>query len=112
MARKAIPASEHMKKAHYPRANAKIEIDANLLGPCGFYCGFCLAYKKGVCLGCRYQAERSETKGIVDVFCDLLVCATEKGLKICAECPEHPCDKLDIFSKLYVDYLKEARKSP
>jgi len=107
---------KHMKKAHYPKADDRMEIDANLLGPCGFYCGFCLAYEKGVCLGCRYQAETSETKGIVDVFCDTLVCATKKGLKVCAECPRHPCDKFDdpedsIFSRLYIDYLKEARKS-
>jgi hypothetical protein len=100
-----------MKKEYYPKPGAKTETDANLLGPCGLYCGFCLAYKKGVCLGCRYQAERSETKGLVDVFCDVLACATEEELKMCAECPKNPCDKLDIFSKVYIDYLKEAKKS-
>ena len=105
-----------VKKSHYPKADNRKEIEANLLGPCGFYCGFCLAYKKGVCLGCRYQAERSETKGIVNVFCDTLICATEKGLQVCAECTKHPCDRYDdegdsIFSKLYIDYLKEAMKS-
>jgi predicted amidophosphoribosyltransferase len=98
-----------MKKAYYPKANHEVKIDANLLGPCGYYCGFCLAYKNGVCLGCRYQAERSETKGIVPVFCDVLACATKKGFERCADCAEYPCDRIDIFSKVFVDYQKEAR---
>ena len=101
-------------KAHYPKPDAKAEVNANLLGPCGFYCGFCLAYKNGVCLGCRYQAMTSESTGIVPEFCDTLVCATEKGLVRCADCPSHPCDKYDpkdsIFSKLYIDYLENDVK--
>ena len=104
-----------MSKAHHPKVNAKKEIDANLLGPCGFYCGYCLAYRNGICLGCRYQARKSETTGITPVFCDTLVCATEKGFERCSDCPEHPCDKYDpekgIFSKIYIDYLKnDVRK--
>ena len=67
-----------MKKAYYPQPGSKKEVDANLLGPCGFYCGYCLAYKNGVCLGCRYQAEKSETSGVVEEFCDTLACATKR----------------------------------
>jgi len=103
------------KKSYYPRTNAKLEVDANLLGPCGFYCGYCLAFKEETCLGCRYQAEKKETSGVVDVFCHLLACSDAKGLKRCADCPEHPCKNYEpersIFSKLYIDYLRnDARK--
>ena len=80
-----------MKKADSPKAYARLEIDANLLGPCGFYCGSCSAYKKGDCPGCGYQADRS---------CGILVCATEKGFKVCADCPEHLCDKFDFLKKM------------
>ncbi len=105
-----------MKKAYYPRPGSKKEIDANLLGPCGFYCGYCLAYKNGVCLGCRYQAEKSETAGVVEEFCDTLACATKNGFTVCAECEDHPCDKYDpkhsIFSDLYISYLRDEAREP
>jgi hypothetical protein len=42
---------------------SKKEVDANLLGPCGFYCGYCLAYKNGVCLGCRVQPRERHLLG-------------------------------------------------
>jgi hypothetical protein len=80
-----------MKKAYFPKAGARLEIDANLLGPCGFYCGSCSAYKKGDCFGCRYQADRT---------CDILVCAAEKGFSVCADCPKHLCDKFDFLKKM------------
>jgi len=104
-----------MKKAHYPKTDGRTEIDSNLLGPCGFYCGQCLALKKGVCLGCRYQAEKKEEAGTVKIFCNILTCSSAKGLDCCADCPEHPCDKYDpeksIFSKAFVDYLRnDVRK--
>ncbi len=103
-----------MSKAHYPKANARTEIDSNLLGPCGFYCGQCLAIKKGVCLGCRYQAQKSEEAGRVTIFCDILRCSSAKGLVTCADCPEHPCERYEpdksIFSKVFIDYLRNEVK--
>jgi hypothetical protein len=56
-----------MKKAYYPKKGATVNVDANLLGPCGFNCGFCLAYKTKKCLGCKYQAELREESGAVHV---------------------------------------------
>lgn len=104
-----------MNKDYYPKQDAREEIDANLLGPCGFYCGFCLAFEKGSCLGCRYQAEKKEAEGEVEVFCDILACATGNGLRACAECPKHPCEMYDpkrsIFSELFINFLKtDVRK--
>jgi hypothetical protein len=102
-----------LKKAHYPRTGAKKEVDANLMGPCGFYCGFCLAYKDRKCLGCRYQAEKSEESGATPMFCDTLVCATAKGVTMCADCAEYPCKKYDssIFSEKFISYIRNEIKS-
>lgn len=104
-----------MRKAYYPKNSVTANIDSNLLGPCGFYCGFCLAYKNKVCLGCRYQAEKSEKEGRVDVFCDTLQCATDRGLTKCADCNEYPCGKYDpegdsILSELYIKYIRDEAK--
>jgi hypothetical protein len=104
-----------MKKAYYPKKGATAHIDANLLGPCGFNCSFCLAYKNKICLGCRYQAEKSEREGRVVVFCDTLQCPTERGLTKCADCDEYPCNKYDsdgdsIFSELYIKYIRDEAR--
>jgi len=111
-----VPCWSNMKKAYYPQPGSKKEVDANLLGPCGFYCGYCLAYKNGVCLGCRYQAEKSETSGIVEEFCNTLACATKRGFAVCADCEDHPCDKYNpedsIFSDIYISYLRDKARTP
>lgn len=104
-----------MRKHYYPKKGARLAVDANLLGPCGFFCGSCLAYKQGTCLGCRYQAEKRETEGAVEIFCDILNCSCSKNLVTCADCPEHPCARYEpeksIFSRTFIDYLrKNARK--
>jgi len=105
-----------MKSGAHAKAGKRKSIDANLLGPCGFYCGYCLAYKNGVCLGCRYQAEKSETSGVVEEFCDTLACATKRGFSVCAECEDHPCDKYNpeksIFSETYIKYLRDEARTP
>jgi len=93
---------------------AKRSIDANLLGPCGFYCEYCLAYRKGICLGCRYQADKNAEKGN-DKFCTTLNCAERKGVTMCSKCEEFPCDEYDpqktgMFSKTYIDYIRNEIK--
>jgi len=102
-----------MKKAYYPKKGATVNVDANLLGPCGFNCGFCLAYKTKKCLGCKYQAELREESGAVHVYCDTLVCATKKGVVKCADCAEYPCKKYDddIFSQEFISWIRDEIKS-
>lgn len=101
-----------MKKPYYPQKNASVTVDSNLLGPCGFNCSYCLAFKDKKCLGCRYQAEKSEESGLTPMFCDTLVCATTKGVKMCADCGEYPCKKYDssIFSEKFVSYIRDEIK--
>lgn len=98
--------------------SSKTTIDANLLGPCGIYCGCCLAYKKGICLGCRYQADKNAERGDYN-FCTTLNCSEKKGVAMCSECTGFPCKEYDpqragIFSETYIDYMineiKPARK--
>jgi len=104
-----------MKKTRHAKSNPTKKIDDNLLGPCGFYCGYCLAYKKGVCLGCRYQADKRAAEGAAN-WCPLLNCAEKKGFAECSDCAEFPCmeqydpDKEGMFGWVYIKYLRDEIK--
>lgn len=104
-----------MNKRQHAKSNARMTIDANLLGPCGFYCGSCLAYKKKKCLGCRYQADKRLKEG-VENWCPLLNCAEKKGVAMCSECRIFPCkrqynpDGTGMFSWMYVNYIRNEIK--
>ena len=101
-----------MKATRHARPNSEMKIDGNLLGPCGIYCGYCLARKKGVCLGCRYQADKRLAEGIKN-WCPLLNCAEKKGVTECSDCPEFPCkrqydpDKNGMYAWTYINYLRD-----
>ncbi len=90
-------------------------MDSNLIGPCGFYCGSCLAYAKGICLGCRYQADKNAREGD-DNFCPLLNCAEKKDVKMCSKCDRFPCmrhynpDRGGMYSWMYFNYIREDIK--
>ena len=99
-------------KPHVKRG--KTAIDGNLLGPCGFYCGYCLAFKKGVCLGCRYQADRNASKGDLK-WCSLLNCAEKHGVEMCSECRAFPCKReydprRGMYGRVYYEYLRDDIK--
>jgi len=91
-------------------------IDMNLLGPCGVYCGYCLAYKKAICSGCRHEAEKQAQKGNRD-WCTLLSCTDRKNVKECSDCDDFPCSEYDpdgtgMYSRMYIDYInKKIKKS-
>jgi hypothetical protein len=104
-----------VKMTRHAKTRAKTTIDANLMGPCGFYCGSCLAYRKGICLGCRYQADKNIVKGD-DKFCTLLNCAEKKGVVMCSDCRMFPCKKqynpdgTGMYSWTYFNYLRNEIK--
>jgi len=103
-----------MTRTKHARRGANKLIDNNLLGPCGFYCGYCLAYTKGVCLGCRYQADKNAKKGDPK-FCTTLNCAEKRGVVMCSECEKFPCgqydpDKTGMFSWTYINYIRNDVK--
>lgn len=73
-----------------------------------------MAYRKEICLGCRYQADKNAEKGD-DKFCTVLNCAERKGVTMCSDCEEFPCDEHDpqktgMFSKTYIDYIRNEIK--
>jgi hypothetical protein len=102
-----------MKRVAHASAGKRKSLDANLLGPCGFFCGFCLAYKKGICLGCRYQADKRAAEGYVG-WCTLLNCAERHGVSMCTDCEEFPCKEFDpkvgMFSEGYMKYIVDEIK--
>jgi hypothetical protein len=77
-----------------------------LIGYCGLYCGGCGVYQRAVandpvidqngipmyCEGCR--SDRT-TKWCTE--CGIKECNRKKGLKICNECADYPCDMLNGF---------------
>jgi hypothetical protein len=102
-----------MKRGTHAKAEKRKSIDANLLGPCGFFCGFCLAYKKGICLGCRYQADKRAAEGNFG-WCTLLNCAEKHGVSMCSDCEDFPCTEFDpkvgMFSEVYMKYIRNEIK--
>lgn len=106
--------SKREKKPRHAKKGAHKSIDTNLLGPCGFYCGFCLAYKKKICLGCRYQADKRAAEGDIN-WCTHLNCAEKHGVMKCSDCEDIPCKKefdpkTGMFSELYVSYIRDQIK--
>jgi hypothetical protein len=102
-----------MRRSAHAKAGKRKSFDANLLGRCGFFYGFCLAHKKGICLGCRCQADKRAAEGVLE-WCSQLNCAERKGVTMCSECREIPCKEFDpkigTFSGLYVSYIRDKIK--
>lgn len=67
----------------------------NLIAPCGLYCGECSAFQNGGCGGCISR------KGLCLKYtkiCKIYSCCVEKkGLKVCSQCQEFPCEKFGAF---------------
>lgn len=88
--------------------NRQQELEYNLAGPCGFYCGTCrhyLARSKGLleeknlkhgCKGCRLQ---TKICAWVRRDCVLL---RKHHIDFCFECADFPCEKLRQFDRRHV----------
>lgn len=67
----------------------------DLIAPCGLYCGECSALQDGSCGGCISR------KGLCLKYtkiCKIYDCCIKgKGLRVCCECKEFPCEKLKAF---------------
>ncbi|MHB8157866.1 MAG: DUF3795 domain-containing protein [Desulfocucumaceae bacterium] len=87
--------------------------DKRLAAVCGLFCPACTVYigsqedperLKGMsgrlqhpveeleCHGCR-----SEKRCFYCAGCKKTVCAAEKGVEFCGQCPEYPCEELRVF---------------
>lgn len=90
--------------------------DLTIAGACGLYCGACGIYRmyhdhdverlarnaqevfhcrpeQIQCEGCRGPVESRWSPD-----CEILACASGRGLTFCHECPEFVCEKLSTFS--------------
>jgi hypothetical protein len=89
------------------------KLNPDLLGPCMLYCGYCGVHLKGKCDGCGPMTRKRAKEGVV--FCAMVKCASEKGVKMCGECGEYPCARFDagstddhaLFSKEFTEYLRD-----
>lgn len=62
---------------------------------CGLFCERCPKMVKGQCSGCAPNH-----------VCELPGCAKEKGVEICFDCTDFPCDKVyKFFPKDFLDFL-------
>ncbi len=82
-------------------------MDKRLLGPCNYYCGSCIIYKKKKCLGCAEMTEKAKKEG--KVFCNISLCARDKQLATCSNCADYPCKKYDdsIFAESFAKWIRD-----
>jgi len=70
-------------------------VDGAIIGVCGLFCERCNKFKKGDCTGCR----QNET-------CKMPECAYSRGLKLCFDCKDFPCEKCGaLFQKQWLDFV-------
>jgi hypothetical protein len=71
--------------------SAKIHVSA-----CGLLCELCPKFLKKQCSGCAPNP-----------VCEFPQCAADKGVSICFECDEFPCEKsYRFFPKSWLDFIK------
>ncbi len=58
-----------------------------------------LSEEKSICRGCREEKGKCAH---LPVHCRVYPCAQERGISVCSECPEFPCD----FFQPYADNAK------
>lgn len=73
-------------------------MSADLLAPCGLYCGTCLENVVGEgCHGCGCACGTCAGEAHAR-DCDIAQCAHSQGYDTCAECDDMPCVRLILFA--------------
>ncbi|UCH31013.1 MAG: DUF3795 domain-containing protein [Candidatus Bathyarchaeota archaeon] len=72
------------------------------IGVCGVACEKCPKMVKGICPNGERGCEPRKTK-----FCNIPSCAFEKGVRLCFECSEFPCEtsKLGPINHGFCQYI-------
>jgi len=72
------------------------------IGTCGVLCEYCPRLAIGKCTGCNPNP-----------YCGMPDCAQERGVRLCFECVDFPCDRhygrkgnLVIFDKGWLDFMR------
>jgi hypothetical protein len=69
-------------------------VDGTAMGVCGLLCEKCRKFLRKDCTGCR----PNDT-------CRMPGCAYSKGLKLCFDCKDFPCDKCEaLFQKKWLEF--------
>jgi len=80
-----------------------------LIDPCGLYCGECLGYQDGRCLGCLSR------KGLClkySKICKIYNCCVNiKKFRFCNECKNFPCENFKFFKNEEYDWFLEVIKN-
>jgi hypothetical protein len=73
------------------------------IGCCGAYCKTCITWQKQkypnerTCRGCKlgYELGKRDSR---KAKCKIKVCCfVERKLETCADCPDYPCEVLEVF---------------
>lgn len=84
-----------------------MDIKAELMGKCGFYCGSCPTYSAGNCHGCIREHKPGE--------CFTRDCVMESGLNFCGECSDFPCNVIlekhhtTVLDKEWLTWKKKSK---
>ncbi len=84
-----------------------MEINGELIGKCGFYCGSCPTYISENCKCCTPQHKSGD--------CFTRDCVLERGLSFCGECKEFPCQtilsepKVTVLDKSWLQWKKKQK---
>ncbi len=81
-------------------------MDEKLLAPCGHYCGSCVVFVNGKCLGCVEEGKKRAAEGAE--FCEVHECATGRNIA-CHECSAMPCDRYEdsIYTNSFMEWIRE-----
>ena len=70
-----------------------MEMLANILAPCGVFCGACPSFNK-TCLGCPSESHKQKRKSKWN--CKIRECCyEEKNIMYCSYCTQFPCEKIN-----------------
>jgi hypothetical protein len=61
-----------------------------------------LCEKANACPGCR--------AGGGNPYCEIRQCARGRGVEICADCADYPCERVEHFAQVYPTILVDAKR--
>lgn len=59
-------------------------------------------HTSGGCPGCRAGGGYAE--------CQIRICARERGLELCSQCPDFPCDRIEALGARYPTLIADNRR--
>ena len=79
-------------------------LNLDLIGFCGVDCSVCPDLLNNKCTGCRASV------GTSDEECFFVKCCLDKGVQICGQCSEFPCNDMKEFSEESEGHVEALRR--